>query len=675
MQEPNNLIHASSPYLLQHAYNPVEWHEWNAEALEKAKRANKLILVSIGYSACHWCHVMEHESFEDFEVAEVMNKNFVCIKVDREERPDIDQIYMLAVQLMNGNGGWPLNAICLPDQRPVYGGTYFRKNDWISILENVSDLWRNDPEKAKNYAERLTQGIQEAEKMIPSVNELEFTKEQLTEIIEPWKRHFDIDKGGYNRAPKFPLPNNWSFLLRYSFLTPDEASFTAVCITLEQMAMGGIYDQIGGGFARYSVDGNWHVPHFEKMLYDNAQLISLYTEAYQCLKFEPFVTFINDTIEWIFREMSAENGLFYSALDADSEGIEGKFYVWDKVKFDEVVGEDAVLLADYFNVTEEGNWEEERTNILMRIYEEEDFLTIHDIDAATLATKINTAKTKLLAERSKRIRPGLDNKCLTAWNAMMIKALAETAQVLENKVYHERAKKAANFILDNLVMPDGGLYRNYKNGKATIPGFLDDYAFMIEALISLYEADFDEVWLEEAKSLTNYVLANFKDEENDMFFYTAANGEELIARKHEVMDNVIPASNSVMAQNLQKLGLFFDDETYREKASAMLKSVLPRIKVYGSAYSNWCMQLLNEVYGINEVAIIGNDVQQAKNELNKLYIPNKITLGGTKSELPLLKDKQSEETKIYICRNKTCQLPVPTVAEAVKIIKTNKNEY
>jgi len=618
---------------------------------------------------------MEHESFEDFEVAEVMNKNFVCIKVDREERPDIDQIYMLAVQLMNGNGGWPLNAICLPDQRPVYGGTYFRKNDWISILENVSDLWRNDPEKAKNYAERLTQGIQEAEKMIPSVNELEFTKEQLTEIIEPWKRHFDIDKGGYNRAPKFPLPNNWSFLLRYSFLTPDEASFTAVYITLEQMAMGGIYDQIGGGFARYSVDGNWHVPHFEKMLYDNAQLISLYTEAYQCLKFEPFVTFINDTIEWIFREMSAENGLFYSALDADSEGIEGKFYVWDKVKFDEVVGEDAVLLADYFNVTEEGNWEEERTNILMRIYEEEDFLTIHDIDAATLATKINTAKTKLLAERSKRIRPGLDNKCLTAWNAMMIKALAETAQVLENKVYHERAKKAANFILDNLVMPDGGLYRNYKNGKATIPGFLDDYAFMIEALISLYEADFDEVWLEEAKSLTNYVLANFKDEENDMFFYTAANGEELIARKHEVMDNVIPASNSVMAQNLQKLGLFFDDETYREKASAMLKSVLPRIKVYGSAYSNWCMQLLNEVYGINEVAIIGNDVQQAKNELNKLYIPNKITLGGTKSELPLLKDKQSEETKIYICRNKTCQLPVPTVAEAVKIIKTNKNEY
>lgn len=668
MQEPNNLIHASSPYLLQHAYNPVEWHEWNAEALEKSKRENKLILVSIGYSACHWCHVMEHESFEDFEVAEVMNKNFVCIKVDREERPDIDQIYMLAVQLMNGNGGWPLNAICLPDQRPVYGGTYFRKNDWISILENVSDLWKNEPEKAKNYAKRLTQGIQEAEKIIPSVNELEFTKEQLTEIIEPWKRHFDIDKGGYNRAPKFPLPNNWSFLLRYSFLTPDEASFTAVCITLEQMAMGGIYDQIGGGFARYSVDSNWHVPHFEKMLYDNAQLISLYAEAYQCLKFEPFVTVINDTIEWIFREMSAENGLFYSALDADSEGIEGKFYVWDKVKFDEVVGEDAVLLADYFNVTEEGNWEEEQTNILMRIYEEEDFLTIHDIDAATLATKINAAKTKLLAERSKRIRPGLDDKCLTSWNAMMIKALAETAQVLENKVYYERAKKAANFILDNLVMPDGGLYRNYKNGKATIPGFLDDYTFMIEALISLYEADFNEEWLAEAQSLTNYVLANFKDEENDMFYYTSANGEELIARKHEVMDNVIPASNSVMAQNLQKLGLFFDDENYRDKASAMLKSVLPRIKAYGSAYSNWCIQLLNEVNGVHEIAIVGNDFQEAKNELNNFYIPNKIVLGGQKSELPLLKGKESSDTKIYVCVNKTCQLPVGTAKEAMWFI-------
>lgn len=669
MQEPNSLIHASSPYLLQHAHNPVEWYEWGTAALEKAKAENKLILVSIGYSACHWCHVMEHESFEDFEVAEVMNKNFVCIKVDREERPDIDQIYMLAVQLMNGNGGWPLNAICLPDQKPIYGGTYFRKKDWINILENVAKLWQNEPEKAKGYAERLTDGIQQAEKIISVKEDVEFTKAHLQEIVEPWKRHFDIDKGGYNRAPKFPLPNNWSFLLKYSSLTPDEASFTAVCITLEAMAKGGIYDQIGGGFARYSVDDKWHVPHFEKMLYDNAQLIGLYAEAYQCLKFEPFVAVIKETIEWAIREMSAENGLFYSALDADSEGVEGKFYVWDKIQFDQILGEDAALFADYYNVTEEGNWEEEQTNILMRIYEEEDFLAIHKIDAETFSAKLKNAKTKLLKERSKRIRPGLDDKCLTAWNAMMIKALAESSQILSTAEYYTRAKKAADFILANLIMPDGGLYRNYKNGKATIAGFLDDYAFMIEALIALYETDFNENWLKAAKDLTNYVIANFNDEESDLFFYTAANGEVLIARKHEVMDNVISASNSVMAQNLQKLGLLFDDEFYRERALAMLKSVLPRIKAYGSAYANWSIQLLNEVYGINEIAIVGIDYQVVRNQMNSFYIPNKVLLGGIKSKLPLLEGKQSNETKIFICKNKTCQLPVSTVAEAMKLIR------
>ncbi len=669
MQEPNNLIHASSPYLLQHAYNPVEWHEWGPIALEKAKKENKLILVSIGYSACHWCHVMEHESFEDFEVAEVMNKNFVCIKVDREERPDIDQIYMLAVQLMNGSGGWPLNAICLPDQRPVYGGTYFRKNDWVNILLNVSDLWKNEPAKALNYAERLTEGIQQSEKIIPSNSDVVFEQSHLAEIIEPWKRHFDIDGGGYNRAPKFPLPNNWSFLLRYSLLTPDESTFMAVCSTLEEMSKGGIYDQVGGGFARYSVDDKWHVPHFEKMLYDNAQLIGLYAEAYQCLKFEPFVQIIIDTIDWVFREMSAENGLFYSALDADSEGVEGKFYVWDKAAFDKVVGEDAALIGEYFNVIEEGNWEEEQTNILRRVSTDEEFIEKHSLDIEALYDKVALAKAKLLDERTNRVRPGLDDKCLTAWNAMMIKALADTSQILDYEMYYDRAKLAAEFILENMVTPDGGLYRNYKNGKATIQGFLDDYAFMIEALISLYEVDFDEVWLEEAKSLTNYVLLNFKDEENDMFFYTASNGEELIARKHEVMDNVIPASNSVMAQNLQKLGLFFDDESYRDKASAMLKSVLPRIKAYGSAYSNWCTQLLNEVHGINEIAIMGTDFNNVKRELNTNYIPNKIVLGGEKSELPLLKDKESKDTKIYVCKNKTCQLPVATVAEAVKNIR------
>ena len=666
--EPNNLIKASSPYLLQHAYNPVNWYEWGPEALAKAKVENKLILVSIGYSACHWCHVMERESFENHEVAEVMNQHFICIKVDREERPDIDQIYMYAIQLMTGSGGWPLNCICLPDQRPIYGGTYFRKNDWINILENVAGLWANEPDKAIQYAERLTSGIRDSEKIIPAIAKEEYTQDHLTEIIEPWKRHFDIGYGGYNRAPKFPLPNNWAFLLRYGFLKDDQSVFTAVCHTLEEMSRGGIYDQIGGGFARYSVDDKWHVPHFEKMLYDNAQLVSLYTEAYQCTKFNSFKQTAVETIGWVFNEMTSADGLFYSALDADSEGVEGKFYVWDKAEFDQLLGADAKLIGEYYNVSEEGNWEEEQTNILRKTISDEDMLRKYGIDLEVLVDKVNLAKVKLLEVRSKRVRPGLDDKCLTAWNGMMIKALADAAQVLSHKPYYEKAVTAANFILNNLKSEKGGLYRNYKNGKASIIGFLDDYAFFIEALMALYESDFNEKWLEEAKLLADYVITNFTDPDSPMFFYTSAEGEDLIARKHEVMDNVIPASNSAMAQNLKKLGLLFDIENYTEKAAEMLAAVQPKIKTYGSAYSNWAIQLLNEVYGINEIAITGAETDQVKLALSGHYIPNKITLGGTKSNLPLLKGKQSNETKVYICRNKVCQLPVNTVEEALAYV-------
>jgi uncharacterized protein YyaL (SSP411 family) len=667
-QEPNNLIKASSPYLLQHAYNPVNWYEWGEEALEKARSENKLILVSIGYSACHWCHVMERESFENHEVAEVMNRDYVCIKVDREERPDIDQIYMLAIQLMTGSGGWPLNCICLPDQRPIYGGTYFKKEDWINVLSSVANMWTNEPDKAKQYADRLTDGIKNAEKIIPNLKVEEYTRTHLKEIIEPWKRYFDMSEGGYNRAPKFPLPNNWQFMLRYSHLMEDDGTHVSALLTLEKMAMGGIYDHIGGGFARYSVDGEWHVPHFEKMLYDNGQLISLYAEAHQYSKSMLFKEVAEETIAWLEREMTSPEGLFYSALDADSEGVEGKFYVWDQTEFDAVLGDDAGLLADYFNISEEGNWEEEQTNILLRKFTEEEYAVVKGVTIISLIEKVKAAKVKLLQERSKRVRPGLDDKCLTAWNAMAIKGLAESAGIFENPHYYQLAKKAADFILSNLNTPEGGLYRNYKSGKASISGFLDDYAFFIEALITLYQYDFDEKWLLEGKRLTDYVLTNFEDEDSPMLFYTAGNGETLIARKHEIMDNVIPSSNSAMAQNLHKLGLLFDDDRYVLKAEGMLASVLPQIKTYGSAYSNWAIQVLEEVFGINEIALTGKDVEKVKKEFNKHYVPNKITLGGTNSELPLLKDKQSKETKIYICRNKVCQLPVTTVDEALILI-------
>ena len=665
---PNNLINASSPYLLQHAYNPVEWYEWGEEALLKAKQENKLILVSIGYSACHWCHVMERESFELQEVAEVMNKYFVCIKVDREERPDIDQIYMMAVQLMTGSGGWPLNCICLPDQRPIYGGTYFKKDDWTNILINVADLWENEPEKAEQYAERLTDGIRSAEKVIPNIQTQPYNAEDLKDIVIPWKGTFDLSDGGYNRAPKFPLPNNWQFLLRYGHLMNNQVIQGAALTTLERMALGGIYDQLGGGFARYSVDAKWHVPHFEKMLYDNAQLVSLYTEAYQYSGNVIFKEVAEETIQWLERDMTSPEGLFYSALDADSEGIEGKYYVWDMQEFEQILGEDAALMADYFTVTTAGNWEEEETNILLRRKTAADYAELNGIPLEELHAKISRAKEKLLKVRDKRIRPGLDDKCLTAWNAMMIKALAESSSVFENESYYLSAKKAADFILSDLTTEKGGLFRNYKNGKASITAFLDDYAFFIAALIALYEVDFDETWLSEAKKLTEYVLTNFRDLDSPMLFYTAANGEKLIARKHEIMDNVIPSANSVMAQNLKHLGLLFDEIRFLDKAEAMLAAVFPQIKTYGSAYSNWAIQLLNEVCGINEIALTGDSALKMRKELSKSYIPNKIILAGTNSSLPLLKDKQSIETKIYICRNKSCQLPVTTVEEALKLI-------
>ncbi|MBC7418539.1 MAG: thioredoxin domain-containing protein, partial [Pedobacter sp.] len=562
-------------------------------------------------------------------------------------------------------GGWPLNCICLPDQRPVYGGTYFRTADWVNVLTNVANLWANEPEKALEYADRLTAGIRESEKIVTSTSDSLFTTAQLTEIVKPWKKHFDMEFGGYNRAPKFPLPNNWLFLLRYGVLAKDKACYAAVQFTLEEMAKGGIYDQIAGGFARYSVDDKWHVPHFEKMLYDNAQLISLYLEAYQSSKNESFKQVAKTSIQWVFNEMTSAEGMFFSALDADSEGVEGKFYVWDKSEFDETIGIDAELMGDYYDVTESGNWEEEQTNILRRTIADDIFFKKHKIDKETLNEKTLAANEKLLARRSKRIRPGLDDKCLTAWNGMMIKALVDAASILDDSSYYEKAVQTTEFILNNLRTEDSSLFRNYKNGKASIGGFLDDYAFLIEALITLYQFDFDEKWLNDAKKMIDFVIAYFTDADSPMFFYTSSQSEKLIARKHEVMDNVIPASNSTMANNLMLLGLLFDDESYTRKADEMLKSVQPSMKSYGSAYSNWGITLVNKVYGINEIAIVGEEYERLKTEFGKHYIPNKIMLGGTNSTLPLLEGKEGLETKAYICKNRICQLPVSAVADAL----------
>lgn len=666
----NRLKNQSSPYLLQHAENPVDWYPWGEEALAKAKSENKLILVSIGYSACHWCHVMEHESFEDPEVAEIMNKYFICIKIDREVRPDIDQIYMNAVQLMTGSGGWPLNCFCLPDQRPIYGGTYFRKNDWKSLLKNLADFWREKPDEAVGYAVRLTEGINQAEQLIPVKEEIAFTKKDLEAIIIPWKRTFDLIDGGYNRAPKFPLPNNWQFMLRYSHLMKDDAVHVAVRVTLQKMAFGGIYDQIGGGFARYSVDGKWHVPHFEKMLYDNAQLISLYSEAYQYTPDPIYKNVVYESLEFIERELTSPEYGFYSALDADSEGVEGKFYTFNKDEIKAILKEDEDLFSIYYQVTDDGNWEEEGTNILMRSSEDSELASKLGISEKELTDKISKAKKKLLAARATRIRPGLDNKILASWNGMMLKAYTDAYRVFGEPEFLRKAKLSAVFIQDEL-MHGNEIIRVYNSNDSLDEwsgAFLDDYAFVIDGLIGLYEASFEESYLYKAKQLADYTISDFQDQDNGMFFYTPKSAERLIARKQEIMDNVIPSSNSVMANNLNKLGHLFDEQNYLKISMNMLRNVHPQIKSYGSAYSNWTILLLNNVFGIYEIAITGNEAEEKRKEIEKYYIPNKILLGGTSGTLPLLSDKLAAETKIYVCRNKTCLLPVREAIDAIKQI-------
>lgn len=667
---PNRLIHQTSPYLLQHANNPVDWYPWGAEALAKAKAENKLILVSIGYSACHWCHVMEHESFEDQEVADIMNAHFVCIKIDREVRPDIDQIYMDAVQLMTGNGGWPLNCFCLPDQRPIYGGTYFKKEDWKSILKNLAEYWKYKPEDAIGYAVRLTEGINKGEQLLKIDQQHEYSKDDLTEIFDRWKRSFDLVEGGHNRAPKFPMPNNWQFMLRYAHLMKDDAAHVATRITLQKMAFGGIYDQIGGGFARYSVDGIWHIPHFEKMLYDNAQLISLYSEAYQYTPDPLYKKVVYECLQFIEREMTSPEGAFYSAIDADSEGVEGKFYTFTKAELSEILDEDEDLFYNYYSITEEGNWFEEHSNVFIRKFENADLATQFGISEELLESKIDSARSKVLQARAKRIRPGLDDKILASWNGLMVKAYADAYRVFAEPDFLIKAQKAAQFILDKLML-DGKLLRVYQ--KVQLEGesndaFLDDYALVIEAFITLYESSFDEKYLKIAKKMTDLAILEFYDKGSGMFFYTANSGEQLICRKQEILDNVIPSSNSVMAHNLFKLGHLFDNIDYLTISEQMLRNVHARIKTYGSAYSNWASLLLFQVFGLFEIAITGAESEGKRKNLEKYYIPNKILLGGSSGTLPLLKDKWGADTKIFVCRNKTCLLPVVEVIDAIKQI-------
>ena len=670
----NNLINETSPYLLQHAHNPVNWNPWNETSLNQAKKENKLLLISVGYAACHWCHVMEHESFEDTLVAKTMNSKFINIKVDREERPDVDQVYMNAVQLMTGSGGWPLNVITLPDGRPVWGGTYFKKEQWINALEQISDIYLRNPEKLYEYADKLEQGIKTMDLVALNNEAPDFKAEDIEKSVKKWADQFDHREGGLKRAPKFMMPNNYHFLLRYAYQTNNEKLQEFVNLTLKQMAYGGIYDQVGGGFSRYATDINWHIPHFEKMLYDNGQLVSLYSDAYLITKNKLYKDVVYETLEFVERELTSKNGAFFSSLDADSntpEGHleEGAFYVWQKEELQKLLDSDFKLFADYYNINNYGLWEN-KNYVLIRKDDDSSILEKHDLTQDPLNEKKKHWKKLLLETREKKSRPRLDDKTLTSWNAIMLKGYIDAYRVFDDDHFLVAAEKNANFIINNQLREDGGLNHNYKDEISNINGYLEDYAATIDAYIALYENTLNEKWLKTARDLTNYVFDHFYEASNSMFYFTSNEDPLLVTRNMEYRDNVIPASNSIMAKNLFKLSHYFDNEYYYKTATNMLNNVKSEMQDYGSGYSNWLDLMLNHINPYYEVAFSGKEAINKIKELNKVYIPNKLIAGSTQeSNMPLLKNRYVEdETYIYVCVNKACKLPVNDSEKAIELL-------
>jgi uncharacterized protein len=654
----NRLIHATSPYLLQHAHNPVDWYEWSAEALQKAKIEDKPILVSIGYSSCHWCHVMERESFEDTDIAALMNQHFVCIKVDREERPDIDQVYMEAVQAMQQNGGWPLNVFLTPDQKPFYGGTYFPPQNWTQLLTQIHRTFQVKRNEINESADDLARHLQTSDlKRFAQQNESGFKQGQLDTMFQILAKRYDKTWGGIEKAPKFVMPSIWLFLLRYHAATKNEQALEMVTHTIRQLAFGGIYDQVGGGFSRYSVDGEWFAPHFEKMLYDNAQLLSLYAETYSITRDPILKETIYDTVDWLEREMTHLAGGFYSALDADSEGVEGKFYTWIESELQSVLGADTQMLMQHYQATATGNWEHGR-NILRRAPE----------NKAVETDSIKYLKAKLLAERSKRIRPGLDDKILTGWNAMTIHGLVDCYKAFQEERFLRLALNTMSFLEEHLISDK--VYRAWKGKRSETEGFLEDYAFLIQAYTSLYQVTFNEGWLYKAKMWCEYVQQHFKDIEEGFYFYSSDTAEALIARKKEIFDNVIPGSNSVMARNLHQLGILLDREDWKNQASSMTANLLHLITSEPVYTCHWAVLLSELIHEPAEVVISGSEALTIRAELHQHYLPFTITAASTTtSTLPLLEGRAPKnETLIYICRNKTCQLPVNDVATALNQI-------
>ena len=669
MNKQNRLSLASSPYLRQHADNPVDWYEWGEEALAIAKKENKPLIISIGYAACHWCHVMAHESFSDEEIAGFMNSHFVCIKVDREERPDIDRIYMEAAQLLSGRGGWPLNAFALPDGRPFYAATYFPPDNWVDALHQLSHLFQDEYPRILQAAKSLTEGIQ-ANPLHGISDSKPFLPDEYFASYENQINTIDFEFGGYTGAPKFMMPTGLEFLLQYHYQTGDQKALDAVTITLDAMAKGGIYDQIGGGFSRYSTDQFWKVPHFEKMLYDNAQLISLYSHAFQLTSNQLYAEIVEQTIAFSERELRHVEGGFFASIDADSEHEEGKFYVWTKQEIESILGaETAEIVLRFYQVSAYGNWESGK-NILHYKDNKTKFARENGMSVSELNAILHKANKLLLEYRNLRIRPTTDDKILTSWNALMISGYINAYKALGNEQHLKGAISTAQFLETNMIKDGGLLYRVYKDGKVSTEAFLDDYALLADAYICLYEVTFDLHWLELSQLLTAHVWNHFADAENYLFFYTSDQAESLIARKYEISDNVIPASNSVFAHVLFKLGILLEKADFTHMANEMVFKMRHVIVQQGAYYANWAMLLGKMVYPSYEAAILGENAIQVNLEMQEKYLPTVVFAGGISENLPLLQNRLVEnKTVVYVCQNKTCNSPVFSAMDALELMK------
>lgn len=667
----NELHLETSPYLLQHAGNPIYWKAWNDKALKTAQRENKLIVVSIGYSACHWCHVMEHESFEDEEVATVMNAHYISIKVDREERPDIDALYMKAVQLMSGHGGWPMNAVLLPDGRPIWGGTYLRKNDWINALQQLQSLYAEDPKKAEDYADKLMEGINSLSPLASETADALPETDRIEPLIAKWKKSFDLEYGGHARAPKFMMPGMLQFLQRYGYENKDKEVLDFVDLTLIRMAWGGLFDTVGGGFSRYSVDMHWHVPHFEKMLYDNGQLMSVYADAYKRTQSPLYKEVIEKIHFFVSSELTNADGSFMSALDADSLNPaghleEGAFYIWEKDELKELLGNDFELFAKVFNVNEFGFWENGHY-VLIQDKPLADIAAEAEITEEQLGDKKRIWEKRLYERREQRPKPRLDDKVLASWNALMLKGYTDAYMALGEEIYLGAALRNAAFISERLMAGDGSLWRSYKNGTAKIPGFLEDYALCARAFLALFRATADDQWARKAKHLADYSLEHFRDDVSLFLRFSTKHGEQLAAAHYETEDNVIPSSNSVMAHVLYELSVLYANPVYETRASDMLAYLIPFID-YPSAYYNWLNLWLCLGPDQRELAILAENTTTHLKDINRIFLPNLMIAGASgNSEIPFLQNRfVKNEVKFYVCRNKACGLPVSTMNEALK---------